>query len=247
MTAAELVAIVRQDYLRDITDADFGNDARAEWSHETLLRYVGEAQRQACYRQDLRHLYDDPADDAGSICSISLDVGNQTYILSDLILRIIEVSYGTTVLYQTTKERIDARGIDWRQARPGPPSAFFIQGHRLTLDHPPGAADVATPLSLYVWRAPLIAPEEMSDRDDLEWVNDPEKLVHWVMHRALLRRDLEIGEQQASAAHLSMFNAAFGQEVPVRARIELLESPDIYFSPGARNMSVLLDFRDRDW
>jgi hypothetical protein len=222
MTAADLMTIVREDFLFDVSNSVDGTDAEGGWSNDFILRQIGEAQRQACYRQDLRHLFDSTTE---AICQIPLVAGTQSYALDPRILRIQSLVYDGTVLPQTTQARLDDSGRDWRNATSGSPRAFFVTGRTLTLDRPPGTGVLA----LEVWREPLATPAMY---DELEWPTDQEKLGHWVAYRAFLRNLVEEDTVALSDRHLALFTMAFGAEVPAKARMELLAYPDLLLSPG---------------
>ena len=219
MTPADLIQIVRQDFLDDVSDAVDGPDSDATWSNEFLLRQVGEAQRQACYRQDLRHLFDDTTE---AICEITLASGTQSYALDSRILRIHDAQYGGEAVVHTTQDALDRAFHDWRTLT-GAPEQFFIRGRMLTLDRIPGTAEDGETLALSVWREPLATP---GMNDDLEWTLDPEKLGHWVAHRAFMRPNLSKEAPGLSKQHRDLFDLAFGREVPAAARAELLAYPD---------------------
>lgn len=222
MTAGELLAIVRELHLDDTTEP-------YNWSDAFLLREIGRAQQQACYRQDLRHLYDDES------FSHTVVEGVRSYALDPAILRIDEVQFDGEPLTFTTRSMLDLSRPGWRNTADGIPVSFYVQGRKLYLDRAPSVAEDGLTLSIYAWREPLTTPADLVADDDLEWEGDPEQLAHWVAYRAFLRRDEDTQDKENAKLHLDLFNATFGAEVPAQARAELLAYPgEIAVSPIRR-------------
>jgi hypothetical protein len=218
MTPGDLIPIIREAYLQDITDAL--NPERSQmFSDPWLLREVATAQRQACLRQDLRHIYDD---ETAELCSIALVSGQATYTLDSRILRLDEVRIGDDLLVHTTKAALDEARPSWRQMVPGTPKWFVVTGRTLRLVPAPTAAVAADPLSLSVWRLPLVDPNM---GDDLEWPGEAEQFGHWVAFRAFSVPNSGFDEPERAARERALFDAAFGREVPAQARAELLAYP----------------------
>lgn len=227
MTAGELLGIVRADYLDDAT-------APFNWSDASLLREIGRAQQQACYRQDLRHLFD------AESFTITVTDGVRSYPLDAPILRLEEVAFDGTQLTHTTRADLDAFHHGWRNNAPGKPQRFYVTGRTLYLDRDPGPDQDGLLLTLQVWREPAVAPTDMADDDDLEWLSDPEQLAHWVCFKAYSRRDEDTQDKAKALEHLALFNATFGAEVPAQARAELLAyPPTLTFRPAISSRTSL--------
>jgi hypothetical protein len=185
MTAGDLLTIIRADYLDD-------DITPPTWRTEFLLREIGRAQQQACWRQDLRHILDESF-------SITLIEGHRAYALDALILRIEQITLNNVPLLFTTRADLDARLWGWRSFSAGAPERFYIDGRTLKLDRAPSATEDGAALALHVWRGPLTEPADITVDDDLEWEHDPEQLAHWVCHRAYLyrrRRFIRYAEQR---------------------------------------------------
>jgi hypothetical protein len=210
--ASALISIVREEFLDDVSDAVAGYEADARWSDSFLLRLVGQAQRQACYRSDLRHLYDATT---AAICTIPIVSGTQGYALDPRILRLHEVLLDTTPLLHTSQARLDETGYGWC-------ATFFVHQRTLYLDTIPTSGT----LHLSVWREPL---EDPGIDDTLEWTSDPEALGHWVAYRAFLVPDEDLNDKDRAAFHLEQFNAAFGAPTTARERLEVLGAPPSLF------------------
>jgi hypothetical protein len=223
MLASELMSIIREDLLDDVSDADAGYESDARWSDAFLLRQINEAQRQACYRGDLRHLYDAETDE---LCSLPLTFGVRSYVLDPRILRLEEVRLGSRVLAHTSRARLDETGINWRSMTSAAPSMFFLHGRTLILDAPPtGGA-----LALSIWREPI---DSVTEEDELEWLDEPEKLGHWVAHKAFMIPDEDLHDAKRAAMHLELFNLTFGVPTSARERLEILSAPaDLRLHPA---------------
>ena len=226
MTAGELLAIIRADYLDDVVGSE-------NWSDTQLLREIGRAQQQACYRQDLRHLIDS--------FQIMLIEGQRGYELDPVVLRLDDVSFAGVPLIFTTRAAMDQCCYGWRNYEPGIPKRFYVMGRTLYMDREPSINEDGLMLDIQHWRLPLILPEELAKDDDLEWINDPEQLAHWVAFRAFMRRDEDTQDKEKAAEHPALFNASFGAEVPAQARSELLAQPDTIGVKPLRNRPVLAE------
>lgn len=220
MTAGELLAIIRADYLDDAIEPYL-------WPDTALLREIGRAQQQACYRQDLRHLFD------ADTFKLTVTEGVRTYPLDASILRLEEVAFDGTQITHTTRADLDAYHRGWRNNAAGTPLRFYVTGRTLFLDRDPGPDQDGLLLTLQVWREPLTLPLDMMEGDDLEWESDQEQLAHWVCFKAYSRRDEDTYDKDKSLEHLALFNATFGAEVPAQARAELLAyPPTLSFRPA---------------
>lgn len=219
MTPGELIPVIREAYLQDISDA-LDPERTQMFSDAWLLRELATAQRQACLRQDLRHIYDD---ETAEICSITLVSGHATYTLDSRILRLDEIRIGTALpLIHTTKAALSEAAPSWRQMVPGTPRWVVVTGRTLRLVPAPTAAVAADPLSLSVWRLPLADPNM---GDELEWPGETEQFGHWVAYRAFSTPISVFDEPDRAAKERALFDTAYGREVPAQARVELLAYP----------------------
>ena len=225
MTPEDLIPIIREAYLQDVSDA-LDADLSQMFSDDWLLREISTAQRQACLRQDLKHIYDEGLviydDVTKNLCSIPLVSGQATYPLDSRILRLDEVRIGDDLLVHTTKAALDAASPSWRQMVPGTPQWFVVTGRTLRLVPAPTIAVAADPLSLSVWRLPLSDPDFS---DELEWPGETEQFGHWVAFRAFSVPNSGFDEPERAARERMLFDAEFGKEVPAQARAELLAYP----------------------
>ena len=220
MTAAELLAILREDYLDDASAAEAGYAEDARWSDAFLLRRLSEAEREACRRQDLRHIFDDTTQ---CICQITTTGGTATYNLDSRILRIQQVRLDDgNPLTHVSQAQLESSGYDWRGASSGTPCRFFVTGRRLTLECPPISSGT---LYLSVWRDPLYPIETTTD--EFEWPGDQEKLCHWAAYRAFARPEEDSSRLDLAKFHKDQFDLEFGPQLASRVRQDLLEHPDV--------------------
>ena len=238
MTAAELLAIIRADYLDDTVGGTGGADYN--WTDTFLYREIGRAQQEACWRQDLRHFFDTST---AEICEITVAAGDRDLALDPRILIINQALLGTVVLEHTTQAHLDERRFNWRGNTYGNVTRFFINGRTLYLDYLPTAGT----LYLEVWRGPLLDPSEIAANSDeeLEWTDNQEDLANWVAFRAFSRREEDTYDPQRALDHRALFDSVFGQEVKPRERLEMLRYPghldfgplNQYAQPSDRRLS----------
>lgn len=202
MTRAELIQVVREDFLDDISDAQAGTDLVVQAVSDTrLLRWLLEGEREACRRTDDLIL-------DGTSFELRLATGVQSYDLDPGILRIKAVRHGTALLEHTTEAALDRDVSGWRDYAAGAPTAFYLTRHRLTLDRAPSAAENGTHLGLAVWREPL-------DGGTLD--EEPEipaqmhrDLIAWAAYRYFLLPDPHIRDDARALYFLQQFEAVFG-------------------------------------
>jgi hypothetical protein len=226
MTRSELIRIVREELLDDVDDCLDAGEEIDRWSAAALLRWSGEAERQACRRGDLRHIFDDSTE---AVCRLTLELGVTAYLLDPRVLRIDEVHRADGVrLEHTTRAGLDLLCPTWRTAQAGPPRAFFIQGRRLRLDRPPSAAEDGTVLSLSLWREPLVTYGESLTTDTaFELPHEIEPLKHWMAYEAFSVRDEDLGDNSQAAKHLALFERAYGPAMEQGVIQHKLEAPTV--------------------
>lgn len=223
MFAEELIQVIREDYLDDVTDpcAWDDEDAPYAFTDTVLLRHLSEAQRQATRRRDLRHIRDDATPE---ICAIEIVGGQRSYALDRRVLRIASARIGTFApLVHATVAALDSMRRDWRSVCAGLPIAFVIEGRSLAFERPPADALDGETLHLEVWREPL-GPLVLGAEPELP--GEHRALVHWACHMAYSRRDEEIYNPAAAAEHLAQFERVYGPVVAERVIAELLRVPD---------------------
>lgn len=226
MERSELIRIVREELLDDVDDCLVEGDEIDRWGDAALLRWSGEAERQACRRGDLRHIYDE---DTEALCRITLALGVTTYVLDRRVLRLDEARLADgTVLKHTTRTGLDLLCPTWRTAQAGPPRAFFIQGRRLRLDRPPSAAEDGAVLTLALWREPLVTSgDDLTSATAFELPHEIAPLKHWMAYEAFSKRDEDLRDDSQAAKHLALFERAYGPALEQGVLQHKLETPPV--------------------
>ena len=230
MTFEEIIDEARITHLNDAVEP-------FQWSDEQLLRFAGEAERQACRRGACTLIFDDAL-------VIDLIPWQASYLLDPAILRVERAVWnsqaGVMLVEKTSEQSLDNRHLpEWRHQQAGPPSRFYIRGRTLFLDCAPTELDVEqdATLNLQVWREPL---------DDPQQCNEPEippqhhlLLTHWMTYRAFMMPDHAQASGEAALMHLEMFNQHFGQP---------LSASDLEYqisSTGYTQHLAAIPYRDR--
>lgn len=201
MTRSELILATREELLDDVADAQAGTDLTVQAVSDARLgRWLLEGEREACRRR-FNLIFDDAP-------RITLRTGIRSYRLDSLILRLQSVYYNGVRLVHTTEQALDRDVTGWRDYEDGAPTAFYINNHRLILDHTPTTTENGTLLSLSVWREPHTS-------DDLE--EEPEipaslhhALTNWAAYRYFLMPDPHIRDDARAVFFLQQFELAFG-------------------------------------
>ncbi len=155
-TASELITIGREDYLDDTVGATAGDGLVTD---ATFLRFLIEAQEQACRRMDL--LYDETT---AAICTLTLVDGTRVYLLDSRITKLERVEYDSAAIPQKTVEELNISNPTWRTDT-GEPTQFVVRQRSLYPIPYPGADEDTDTLSLEVYRLPLV-----DLRNDSAWV-----------------------------------------------------------------------------
>ena len=189
------------------------------WSDTRLVSLINEAVSQANIRA---HLFVDET--TAEICSIAIVAGTAEYDLSRSIITIEQARLLSTTgetLTRASESYLDYfRGANWRQDSGRPEFIVRTTRNRLLLSPTPDATDT---LKLKVWRH-LTDDETLAKGDDLLDIGleaqHHAKLLHWVCHRALMKRDVETQSMRDSETHLAMFEQHFGP-MPSARQLEM--------------------------
>lgn len=215
MFAHELVTIIREDYLRDAAEPYL-------WSDDSLYRYLAEAERQACRREDL--IYDDTL-------TITLRSGVAAYELDRLITNIDTALIGTSRLQFMNKGELERRVTDWRTvsglSNAGRNIYAVVRGYTVTLSPIPNDDDAGKLLELEVYRL----PEAQTIGDYYSFEIPPEfhrDLIYWALHECYLKQDADTYDPNRAMMYLQRFNEVFGETVNTGIRINGLQEPDAF-------------------
>jgi hypothetical protein len=196
MTLSEIIAQARIEL--DDTEPDF------LWTEPELINYVNDAQVQACRRSRL--IIDSSSPE---VCQIAFTAGSALYPLDERIISIKDVTNekGNNLKGETVgwmNENISS----WRKSE-GEPSAVITdyETNALRLYPIPKVDGV---INLRVVREPF---NPLANPDDVPEIKSRYHLalIHWVKHRAYLKKDADTLDKNASAEALTLFEMEFGK------------------------------------
>jgi hypothetical protein len=216
MTTLELITAVRS-----ILDDE---NTPYKWADSAVIRYLNEAEEQACRRAYL--LIDGKT---ASVCAFTVSVSVASFMLHSKVLQIKRMEVGSTVipLKQKTRDELDELVTGWVSLT-GVPDTFIHEANNEVILAP--IAQSLTSANMIVARLPLNsfstgsaeAPEIPA-----EYHND---LVDWALKRAYERRDPDTQDLRLSQFYESRFTVRFGP-LPT-AKVERLRKS------APRNMSA---------
>lgn len=177
------------------------------WSDAELGGYLNEAEEEAARRARLLIDATTPA-----VCTITLADGVSEYELDERVIgiRAAQPSWRSQPLAGVTVAEIDTDCAGWRD-RQGEPEVIVLdyETGSLTVCPTPTAADVGKTIQLRVTRLPLNPMVGDSDRPEIKAVYH-RKLIHWIKHKAYLKKDADTLDEKASAKELALFEQEFG-------------------------------------
>lgn len=221
MEVSEIIQIIREDYLDD-TFSGYLNASDAEkedqflWTDASLLRYLTEAQRQACNRTDF--LYDDET------FSITLVAGSPTYVISNLITRIEQVSLNDKTVAHKSKIQLQMDHPHWRSDSGigSSDASYTIRGRKLRMYPIPDALDAGSIVYLDTYRLPLESITSVGDELEIpeEYHRD---LIWWVLYEAYSKQDADGYDKERGLQYLAQFEQVFGQVIDSKVRLHQLQ------------------------
>lgn len=222
MEISELITILREDYLDDTFSgwedaSQVERDDQFLWSDKALLRYINEAQKQACNRTDF--LFDDEE------FIIALVAGSPSYSIDQKIISIEQVTFDDRITAKhRSKISFQTDNPGWRtdEGMEGKELSFIIRSRKLRIHPIPDASDAGKLLTLDTYRLPLDTITSASDELEIpeEFHRD---LILWVLYEAYLKQDAETYDPKKSAGYLAQFNLKFGIPVPSEVRLNQLQ------------------------
>jgi hypothetical protein len=194
--------IIRQARIElDDTEPDY------LWSDAELIGYAQEAEEQAARRARLLIDSTTPA-----ICTITLVAGQSEYDLDQRIINVRSAtpSYRARPLVFSTVSILDEESPNWRN-REGPPGVVVAdyQTGVLKLTPTPTSAEEGETINLRVTRIPLDPMTDMEDVPEIKAMYH-RGLIHWIKHKAYLKKDTDTLDEQESAKALALFEQEFG-------------------------------------
>ena len=224
MEISELITIIRSDYLDDTFSGwENASDSEKEdqflWTDASLLRYLTEAQRQACNRTDF--LFDDES------YSVTLVTGVPTYSISSKITRLENVSLYNKDVQHKSKLQLQTDHPRWRtdSGISGKEASYFIRGRKIRFYPIPDAIDNGQIISLDTYRLPLESISSSSDELEIpeEYHRD---LIWWVLYEAYSKQDADTYDAKRADRYLAQFTNVFGQVIDSKVRTHQLQEDD---------------------
>lgn len=253
MNVADLITILREDYLDDEASGYL-------WSDAFLLRALAEAEKQACNRCDM--LYDDSSTEV----QINLKHNVASYTLSPKITAIERVEFNSREVIGKSKQELDRSNPSWRSLTGivgvdvnyvingrnirftpvphGSKDAIFVQADTPTANVDTGDTwwdtDSAT-LYRYNGTGWVVSPNatlrtvymecyrlpyETQIDEDYEF-EIPEEyhhdLIYWALHEAYKKQDADTFDQEKADYYLARFDQTFGKPVSAGVRMHSLQ------------------------
>ena len=198
MTLDEAITKLREDFLDD-TEEPY------RWADDTLVRYLNEAEEEACRRADL--LIDDTTD---SICVLDIVADTQRYTISPTILKVLS-AYNITdgyPMYQIEKVSADDIYPDWKTEQLDSPQ-WFVLNENDTLDIVYIPTEDFT-MTMSVSRMPINTSKGASDDFEIpsKFQND---LMYYAAYLALNFEDVNTRKRNEADKYLAIFTSKFGK------------------------------------
>lgn len=203
MKASELIQIIREDYLDDVSEPHL-------WRVETLMRMLSRAQEEACMRQRL--MVDS---DTAAVCAVPLVADQRSYSLDPRIVLVERIEYGGRVLEKRTKAQLDRLQPGW-QSSTGLIDAYYQNDLKITLVQPPAVTDDGQNLALTVWRMPLAPIAALDDVPEIAAQYHFELIWH-VIGSAFSLPNEDTQDVRRADYYLAKFDSVFGP--PLRADV----------------------------
>lgn len=200
MTLGELIAQARLEL--DDVEEDY------LWTDPELISYANEAQEQACRRSRL--IVDSSNTE---ICVIPVLANTSLYDLDERIIAIRDVTLDgrSKELSGNTVSELNECVSSWR-IQTGEPSAIVTDYETGKLKLFP-IPEVDGVIRLRVVRMPLVKLVALNDVPEIK-PHYHMSIVHWIKHRAYLKKDADTLDKSASADALSLFELEFGKPKP---------------------------------
>lgn len=237
MTLGEQLAELRSAILRDRSDLIAG-DSDSMWTDETLLRYIGDAERR--FARQVMHLRDGTTP---KFTRVKLREGVTNYPLPEEVFAILSARHpGRTYdLHRTGHALVQARDPDTSLTfdpsesttlAPGAPLGYYTDETTVyatqsvvtfTVFPAPDADAAGTELSLRVIRAPC-GPYTVKDlQRESEIPKDYQfDVLEWAAYRAKRNNDADIGDTPNADSHKDAFEAAIvlaKRDIRARTRV----------------------------
>jgi hypothetical protein len=227
MNLGEQLSELRVNILRDTSDLIEGNTDRL-WSDETLLRYIGDAEKRFARQSLILRDATTP-----EVTQVKLKTGGRIYPLHRSVLSVISASYvsatghrydlmrsGHALIAQAEPNEnltFDPAFYWSTQLPPGQPRAYFTdeslvfaRSSRITFSvyPPPDTPEDGMTVHLRVIRMPLCGYDSGCLEHESELVDYELDVLEWAAYRAQRTFDGDAGAPTSAAAHKAAFDAA---------------------------------------
>jgi len=204
MKAREIIEFAR-DWLDDEVEPYL-------WSDDKLLRYLNEAEKEACRRQRLLYKND---------YSISVVADTATYTLDSGLIELRNVRYSNKPVTWKSQDGLDDASETWKTATGATPESFMVEGRSITFQPVP---NTTWTIAYEGWRLPTNDINDMEDSPEIAEEFHIE-LAHWVCRRAFSKTGSEENDEKRAALHDAEFQRMFGRPVPAGVRTHLQRGP----------------------
>lgn len=236
MNLNQLLAELRRNILRDVSDAVSVDEADLLWSDDALVAYINEGYFR--FAQMTEYLQDATTE---AVTRIPLVDGQRDYALHPSIIRVLSVELRNTVIPVVSTDTYFGNNADItsyevmapRNDRSGIVAAVpDYEVGTLKLVGVPDAKNVGEPLRLRVSRYPLAKATLDAPNEELEF---PERfhldIIEWAAFRALRNHDADAENMAKASAHKTRFMQAV-EEVQTEYRARKFSR--MTFSPSWR-------------
>jgi hypothetical protein len=217
MKIAELITILREDYLDDTLGVD-ENDSLI--SQDALIRFAAQAEDQACRRGNF--IFDKTT---AEIATIELVADQRSYQFHEKITVLKTVSYDGNELIKTTEENLNDYYPGWNTADTGTPTHYYVRGRTIYLYPVPGTVEALKTLDLETYRRPITNYRSEQQRLEIFEEAQPD-LVYWMLYRVYNLRDEDLKDPTQASYYHQLFTEVYGPVVPLRVRIHQFETPE---------------------
>lgn len=216
MNTSELLQELRENVLRDVSDAESVGEQDLLWSNSSLLRYLNEAYFRFCRLS--KYLQDATTEE---VTVVELESGKADYPLNPAILEVLSAEYGNLSLATTTTQVILGDRPDTAS-----PQAYVTayRDHPVTAVVPdyqlgtlkvvgtPRDADDGGRINLRVCRLPLEPLKLDGEGPELPFHMQLD-MLEWAVYRCLRNHDYDGENMQKANSHKRRFEEAVEEAI----------------------------------
>lgn len=197
MNVEELLRVVREDMLDD-------DVTPYRWSAQKLLRWLNQAQVEACRRQQL--LLEEVDTD---LTEVPLVADQASYTLDPRTHLIDRVVFNKRTIPKTTKAKLDRILPAWREMEAGEPMFYLQNNLTIRLIPTPTTAQDTAILTIRPWTLPLNPMVTDTDTPEIP-IAHHESLCSYAAARAFMQPDEDTQNTKLAKHYMDEFDKAFG-------------------------------------